>query len=84
LSDDTKNNAMGLLAAAVVGAAVGAGIALLFAPRSGKDTREWLAQRGRDIKDQTTNALAQGKDSMIRAAKEIGRDAAGSVPSARS
>jgi gas vesicle protein len=84
LSDDTKNNAMGLLAAAVVGAAVGAGIALLFAPRSGKDTREWLAQRGRDIKDQTTNALAQGKDSMIRAAKEIGRDAAGNAPSARS
>lgn len=84
MSDDNQNNAMGLLAAAVVGAAVGAGIALLLAPRSGKDTRAWLAQRGRDIKDQTANALAQGKDSLLRTAKDIGKDVAAHATNDRS
>jgi gas vesicle protein len=84
MSDNNQNNAMGILAAAVVGAAVGAGVALLLAPRSGKESRQWLAQRGKDIKDQATNALAQGKDSLLRTAREIGRDTAGNDPNVRS
>jgi gas vesicle protein len=62
------------LVAALVGAAVGAGVALLFAPCSGKETRGWLAERTQDIKGRTTNAFEQGKASMRRAAAELGRE----------
>jgi gas vesicle protein len=60
--------------AAVAGAAVGAGVALLFAPRSGKETRGWLAQKTRKVQQTTMSAYAQGKDAIQRAAKGTGSD----------
>jgi gas vesicle protein len=79
-SEDTMNevnsgNAKGILVAAIVGAAVGAGVALLFAPCSGRETRGWLADRAVELKGRTTNAFEQGKASIRRAANEIGKDA---------
>lgn len=61
-----------VITAAVVGAAVGAGVALLLAPCSGRETRGWLARRTRDIKDQTTNAIGQGASAVRRAATHVG------------
>jgi len=75
MSDVNSGSGKGILMAAVVGAAVGAGVALLFAPCSGKETRNWLADRAQDLKGRTTNAFEQGKASIRRAAVEIGRDA---------
>jgi len=72
------------LVAAVVGAAVGAGVALLFAPCSGKETRGWLVDRAQDLKGKTMNAFEQGKASMRRAANEIGKDAEDIATSMRS
>ena len=74
MSEIKNGSGTGIVVAAVVGAAVGAGIALLFAPCSGKETRGWLADRTREAKDRTTSALAHGKEAVRRAAKEIGRD----------
>jgi len=74
MSESNQGNGSGMFVAAVIGAAVGAGVALLLAPRSGKETREWLADRTGELKDRTTNALMQGKDAIRRAAKDIGRD----------
>lgn len=31
-----------------VGLGIGAGLALLFAPQSGRETREWIGERGED------------------------------------
>lgn len=39
----------------VLGGLIGAGLALLFAPRSGKDTREKLSDMARDAADQLRN-----------------------------
>jgi gas vesicle protein len=75
MSDNNQGNGSGILMAAVVGAAVGAGVALLFAPCSGKETRGWLAHRTGELKNRTASAFEQGKESIRRAAKEIGRDA---------
>jgi YtxH-like protein len=75
MSDNNQGNGTGILVAAVVGAAVGAGVALLFAPCSGKETRDWLAHRTGELKKRTANAFEQGKDSIRRAVNEIGRDA---------
>jgi gas vesicle protein len=72
MSDIHQGSGMGIIVAAVVGAAVGAGVALLFAPCSGRETRGWLAHRSREIKDKTTSAFERAKEATRRAAKEIG------------
>jgi gas vesicle protein len=54
----------GPLAAFAIGAAVGAGLALLFAPYSGQETRELLSRRSRDIKDRVAGAVDATKDAL--------------------
>ena len=75
MSDINQGSGTSILVAAVLGAAVGAGLALLFAPCSGRETRGWLAHRTREVKDRTTSAFEHGKDAIRRAAKELGRNA---------
>ena len=71
----------GYLAAFAIGALVGTGAALLYAPRSGKETRELLAKKGRDLKGQASDALEdatdfiQGKKAELAAAVEAGKEA---------
>lgn len=65
----------GILTAALVGAAVGAGVALLFAPRSGKETRGWLARQPGELKARTASALEHGKEAARRAMGKTGKDA---------
>ncbi len=46
------------------GVIIGAAIGLLFAPRSGRETRDMLAQRGNEFKDR---AMDMAKDTRDRA-----------------
>ncbi|MBI4164797.1 MAG: YtxH domain-containing protein [Acidobacteria bacterium] len=54
----------------VVGAGIGAGLALLFAPRTGKDTRRYLARRAEEGKEYVSNTsrdlLRQAEDAVDR------------------
>ena len=49
---------------AIVSAAVGAGIALLCAPQSGRESREWLGRRARELKQRVATAVEQGKHAV--------------------
>lgn len=62
----------GLMVAAIVGAAVGAGVALLFAPCSGKETRGWILSQRRSVAKKATNAMEQGKKAIRSAAEHVG------------
>src|SRR5262245_46928049 len=62
----TTSNIGPRVAAFMVGAAVGAGVALLYAPRSGKDTRRELYRRGREIKNRVTDAV-EATTAAVRA-----------------
>jgi len=46
----------------LAGAGIGAVLALLFAPKSGRETRELIARTATDSKDFVTNKVAAGKD----------------------
>ncbi len=59
----------GYLTAVVIGAMVGAGIALLYAPCSGKETRKLLKRRAGQLKDKATDAI-EGAKETIQHAKE--------------
>jgi len=55
-----------ILVAFIAGAAVGAAVALLFAPASGDDTREYLGQRVREGRDRAADAARQGQEVLNR------------------
>ncbi len=82
MSDNNESSHVGgYLAAFAIGALVGTGAALLYASRSGKETRELLAKKGRDLKSKASDALedatdfVQGKKAELAAAVEAGKDA---------
>jgi len=58
------------MVAFVLGAVTGAAVALLFAPASGEETREYLGERAREGKAR----VREGREHMI-AAVERGREA---------
>ena len=61
----------GYLAAFAIGAALGAGIALLYAPRSGRETRDLLASKARDLKDKAEDALNDAKEMIVEKKAEL-------------
>jgi uncharacterized protein YoxC len=82
MSENNQGGGNGIVVAALVGAAVGAGIALLLAPCSGRETRGWLASRSREIKDKASRAFEQGMQATERAVTEIENAAEGVLNSA--
>ena len=66
-----NGNGGGILSGFVLGALVGAGIALIYAPCSGKDTREWLTRKTKDLKDKAETAYEDTKETFQREAKNL-------------
>lgn len=58
--------ASGVLLAFMVGATVGAAVALLFAPATGEDTRDYLGKRAKEGRDRATEAARQGREMINR------------------
>jgi len=56
----------GFLIAFAAGAAVGAAVALLFAPASGDETRQYLGQRAREGRDRAAEAARQSREALNR------------------
>jgi gas vesicle protein len=54
LNNDDNSGAVALISF-MIGGIVGAGLALLFAPQSGKKTRRQIADMADDIKDYTSD-----------------------------
>lgn len=52
------------IGAFVLGAAIGAGLALLFAPRTGEETRRDLQRRARKMGDQAQDFVSELTDSV--------------------
>jgi gas vesicle protein len=50
----------------VLGIAVGAGLALLFAPRTGEETRRELQRRARKVGDQAQDFVAEVSDTVTQ------------------
>lgn len=52
------------LSAFMLGALVGAGVALLLAPQSGEDTRKQLGEKGRELADEANSRFKGVKDEI--------------------
>ena len=83
MSDQCGSESCGCryLAAFAIGALAGAGIALLYAPYSGRESRSILARRTRELKDKAGNVVDEAKDMIhekkaeLLAAIEAGKQA---------
>lgn len=88
MARDESAGAGSILLAFLLGAVSGAAVALLYAPASGDETRDYLGQRaresreraaaaaekGREILNQSRDILNQGRDTLSHAI-ERGREA---------
>ena len=81
MSENNSTPVGGFLAAFTIGALVGAGIALLYAPQSGEETRRLLAAKTQELKGKARDGLenARGfledKKAEISAAVVAGKEA---------
>ena len=67
-----SNGGAGVLLAFLAGAAVGAAVALLFAPAPGSETREAVNRRAREGRDRVLEALRQGQGIVAAQRESIG------------
>ena len=81
MSRDEGAGAGSILLAFILGAVSGAALALLYAPASGRETREYLGDRAADARARAAEAAAKGRDVIsqgretITTAIERGREA---------
>lgn len=77
----SNDNSGSVLIGFIVGAMTGAAVALLFAPASGEETRDYLGERAREGRDKAREAMEQGQDyyqrqrENVTSAVDRGRDA---------
>lgn len=68
------NNGVGggtVMLAFLVGAVAGAAAALLFAPASGEETREYLGQKAREGRAKALEAVDQGREVYRRQKEQL-------------
>ena len=81
MSRDEGTGAGSILLAFILGAVSGAAFALLYAPASGRETREYLNDRAAEARARAADAAAKGRDVIsqgretITTAIERGREA---------
>jgi gas vesicle protein len=68
---DENVSAGKILTAFLVGAAAGAAVALLFAPATGKETREFLTEKAREGREKAAEAARQTREALARQRETI-------------
>ena len=79
IQDDTMDEGTNRLAWFVTGALIGATIGMLFAPKSGKDTRQFLndkTQQGREAVEETGTNIVEASREMFERGRKLVEDAA--------
>jgi gas vesicle protein len=81
MARDEGVGAGGVLLAFLVGAVAGAAVALLYAPATGEETREYLGKKARDGRERASEMAARGREVVnqgretLATAIEKGREA---------
>ena len=58
----------------LTGAGIGAVLALLFAPKSGQETRDLIARTATDSRDYITNKVTEGRQVVEQKGRRFGDD----------
>ena|SRR5215469_14087823 len=71
---DNSNGGGDKLAFFLAGAGIGAVLGLLFAPKSGRDTRDLIARTATDSRDYITNKVTEGKQLVEQKGRRFSDD----------
>jgi len=77
--ESSEEESYGRLAWFLTGAIIGATIAVLYAPRSGKDTRQYISDvtaQGRDAVADTSKDIVEAGKEMFERGRQLVEDAA--------
>jgi gas vesicle protein len=66
-SDQQQDDSVNRIAWFFTGALIGATIAILYAPKSGKDTRRYIA----DVADKTQQSVGSAGDNIVDASRDM-------------
>jgi gas vesicle protein len=81
MARDDGTGAGSVLLAFLLGAVSGAAVALLYAPVTGRETREYLGEKAREGRDRAADAAQKGREAVsqgretVATAIERGREA---------
>jgi gas vesicle protein len=64
MTRDEGQGAGSILLAFILGAVSGAAVALLYAPSSGRETRDYLGERARESRDRAAEAAQKGRQAI--------------------
>ena len=65
----SRDSTSGFFAGLMMGAVIGAVVALLYAPQTGTETRRMVTEKASDIKEKTSKAVGKIKESVSSAIK---------------
>ena len=71
MANDNGAGAGSVMLAFLVGAVAGAAAALLYAPATGQETREFLGEKAREGRDRATEAAAKGREVISRGRETV-------------
>jgi gas vesicle protein len=66
MARDEAAGAGSILLAFILGAVSGAAVALLYAPASGRDTRDYLGEKAREGRARAAEAAAKGREALAQ------------------
>lgn len=66
MARDEGAGAGSVLLAFILGAVSGAAVALLYAPSSGRDTRDYLSEKAREARARAAEAAARGREAITQ------------------
>ena len=61
----------GVLLAFLAGAVTGAAVALLFAPATGDETRQFLTEKAREGRERAVNVARDGRETLRRQREQV-------------
>ena len=65
-----RESTNGFFAGLILGAVIGAGVALLYAPQSGPETRRLVKEKALEVKEKAAKAASKIKESVSSLIKE--------------
>jgi gas vesicle protein len=71
MSRDDTTGGGGVLLAFLAGAVAGAAVALLFAPATGDETRQFLSDKAREGRERAMSAAREGRETLRRQKDQV-------------